>query len=56
MHIHAGVFRKGHISRKVEDFEKELDRLLDGHEPKSIYHILSKTRIKSGLIGIIELE
>lgn len=56
MHIHAGVFRKGHISRKPEDFEKELDRLLNGHEPKSIYHILSKTRLKSGLMGIIELE
>ena len=56
MHIHAGIFEKGHISRKAEDFEKELDRLLNGYGPKAIYHILNKTRLKSGLMGIIELE
>ena len=56
MHIHAGIFGKGHISRKAEDFEKELDRLLNGYGPKAIYHILNKTRLKSGLMGIIELE
>ncbi len=55
MHIHAGIFEKGHISRKAEDFEKELDRLLNGYGPKAIYHILNKTRLKSGLMGIIEL-
>ncbi|MBT7591741.1 MAG: STAS domain-containing protein [Candidatus Scalindua sp.] len=56
MHIHAGIFEKGHISRKAEDFEKELDRFLNGYGPNAIYHILSKTRLKSGLMGIIELE
>ena len=56
IHIHAGIFEKGHISGKVEDFEEELDRILNGYGPKAIYHILNKTRLKSGLIGIIELE
>ncbi len=56
MHIHAGIFEKGHISRKAEDFEKELDRLLNGYGPKAIYHILNKTRLKSGLMGIVELK
>ncbi len=56
IHIHAGIFEKGYISRKVEDFEKELDRLLNGHGPKAIYHLLEKTRLKSGLMGIVELE
>ena len=56
LHLHGVVFQKGHISHKPENLEKELERIVKGQEAERVCHLLERSRIQGGLLGIIELE
>lgn len=55
-HIHAGIFEKGPLSRRVEDFEKEITRVLTELKGFKVQHILGQSRFNRGIVGIIELQ
>ncbi|MGE5363332.1 MAG: STAS domain-containing protein [Bacteroidota bacterium] len=55
-HIHAGIFEKGFVSKKPEDFDSELSRVVRELSVSKIQHLLGKSRFKRGLIAIIDLE
>jgi len=55
-HIHAGIFEKGPLSKQLNDFEKELRRILTELRISKVQHILGKSRFSSGMAGIIELK
>jgi len=56
LHLHAVVMQKGHLSRRVDDFEQELNRVLSHQLPEQVCHLLPATTLRAGLLGIIELE
>ena len=55
-HIHAGIFEKGPLSKQLNDFEKELKRILTELQIHKVQHILGKSRFSSGLVGIVEIN
>jgi anti-anti-sigma factor len=55
-HIHAGVFAKEPVSRKIELFESELKRIVTEGAIQKVQHLLGKTRFSTGMVGIIELS
>jgi anti-anti-sigma factor len=55
-HIHAGIFEKGPLNKQLNDFEKELNRVLTELQILKVQHVLGKSRFSSGLAGIIELK
>ncbi|MFH1742515.1 MAG: STAS domain-containing protein [bacterium] len=55
-HLHAGVFSKEPLSKKIDQFEHELKRILTELEVSRVQHILGQTRFNSGMVGIIELK
>jgi len=55
-HVHAGIFEKGPIAKKLDDFEKELDRVLTRLSLDKVQHLLGRSRFGSGMLGIIELQ
>lgn len=56
LHLHALVLQRGYLSRRVEDFERELQRVLANQLPQQVCHLLPSTSVRAGLLGIIELE
>lgn len=56
MHFHAAVFENGLWSVDPGEFETELDRVLRDFEVDKVVHLLPASRLKSGYIGIINLE
>ena len=54
-HVHGGVFSQEPLSRKIEHFENELNRVLTELEVFKVQHILGKTRLSSGMVGLVEL-
>jgi len=56
LHLHAVVMQKGHLSRRAVDLEQELNRVLGHQLPEQVCHLLPATRLRAGLVGIIELE
>jgi hypothetical protein len=55
-HIHAGIFDNEPISKKLEQYEDELNRLLNEVTCNKVQHILGQTRLSFGTAGIVELE
>jgi len=55
-HVHGGIFSKSPLSKKIDHFEGELDRVLMEMEVYKVQHLLGKTRFGSGMAGIVELE
>jgi anti-anti-sigma factor len=55
-HIHGGIFSKEPLSRNINQFERELTRVLTELEVSKVQHLLGQTRLSSGMAGIIELK
>jgi len=55
-HVHGGIFSKSPLSKKIAQFEDELDRVLTELEVYKVQHLLGKTRFSSGMAGIVELK
>jgi anti-anti-sigma factor len=55
-HIHAGIFPKGPFSQRLDDFEKELTRILTELEVSKIQHLLGQSQFARGMVGIIEIQ
>lgn len=55
-HIHTGIFEKGPLSKRFEDFEKEFTRIFKELEVYKVQHLLGRSRFGSGMVGMIELE
>jgi anti-anti-sigma factor len=55
-HLHAAVFEKGPISKNLDDFEKELSRVLTGLDIIKVQHLLGQSSFSNGMLGIMELE
>jgi anti-anti-sigma factor len=55
-HIHTGIFEKGPLSKRFEDFEKEFTRIFKELEVYKVQHLLGRSRFGSGMVGIIDLE
>lgn len=55
-HMHAGIFEKGPISKNIDDFEKELSRVLTELDIAKVQHLLGRSRFSNGMLGIIELK
>ncbi|MCK9204610.1 MAG: STAS domain-containing protein [Bacteroidales bacterium] len=56
MHLHAAVFENGLWSNNIVDFEPELLRIAREFEVEKVVHLLPVSRLKTGYIGIINLE
>ncbi len=56
MHLHAAIFENGLWSNNIIEFEDELLRVVKEFEPQKVLHLLSDSKLKSGYIGIINLE
>jgi anti-anti-sigma factor len=55
-HIHAGIFPKGPFSQRLDDFEKELTRILTELEAYKIQHLLGQSEFARGMVGIVEIQ
>lgn len=55
-HFHGAVFAKEPLSKRTEQFEAELNRVLTELEVFKVQHLLGQTRLSSGTVGIIELK
>ena len=56
MHFHGAVFSKSPLSRRIEKFENELERVLRELEPEKVQHLMDKTRLGGCMAGIVELN
>jgi anti-anti-sigma factor len=54
-HIHGVVFDKKPFNKAIDNFPHEIRRVVTGMEPQRVLHLLGKTRIGPGLMGIVEL-
>lgn len=55
-HIHGAVFSKGPLSKEVEQFEEEVNRVVNELEVSKVQHVLGQSRFSSGMAGLIELR
>ena len=55
-HIHGGIFSKTPLSKKIDQFEGELRRILMESDVYKLQHLLGKTRFGSGMAAIVELK
>lgn len=56
IHIHAGVFAKGPVSKKIDSFSAELERILTRLEITQVQHLLGESRFGNGLLGVVALK
>ncbi|GAB6039689.1 STAS domain-containing protein [Endothiovibrio diazotrophicus] len=56
LHLHALITGKGHLSHRVGDLERELERLIAHQSPEQVCHLLPTTTLRAGLVGLIKLE
>jgi anti-anti-sigma factor len=54
-HIHGVVFDKKPFNKAIDNFTHEIKRVVTEMEPQRVLHLLGKTRIGPGLMGIVEL-
>jgi hypothetical protein len=54
-HMHGIVFDKKPFNRTIDNFPNELRRIVTGMEPQRVLHLLGKSNIGPGLMGIVEL-
>jgi anti-anti-sigma factor len=55
-HLHGCLFEKEPLSKNVDQFQAELNRVMTQLEVYKVQHILGQSRFSSGLVGIVELE
>ena len=55
-HLHGVVFEKAPVSRNIDDFQGELERVIASLKPLKVQHLLQKSRFKGGLLGIVPVE
>jgi anti-anti-sigma factor len=55
-HIHAGIFAQGPVSKNIDLFPGELDRILTELDITKVQHLLGGSRFSNGMLGIIELK
>lgn len=55
-HLHAVMFEKAPVSRNLDDFQGELDRVIANLKPLKVQHLLQKSRFKGGLLGVVPVE
>lgn len=56
VHCHAGVFSKEPLSKKPDQFENELKRVIAELPVTKVQHLMGQSRFHHGMVGIIELE
>lgn len=54
-HVHAVVFDKKPFNRIMDNFPNELRRVVTGMEPQRVIHLMGRSNIGPGLMGIVEL-
>lgn len=54
-HMHGVVFDKKPFNKVIDNFPNELKRVVTGMEPQRVLHLLGKSSIGPGLMGIVEL-
>ncbi|MBF0525679.1 MAG: STAS domain-containing protein [Deltaproteobacteria bacterium] len=54
-HLHAGVFSKEAISKRLDRFDDEIRRVLTELEAVKVQHVLGQSKFSSGLVGLVEL-
>lgn len=55
-HLHAAVFGKGPLGKRPEQLPAELRRIITEMEPVKVQHLLGRSRLSSGLAGLVALE
>jgi anti-anti-sigma factor len=55
-HLHAGVFAKGPLGKQPEQFEDELARVIGEMEVHKVQHLLGRSQVSGGLLGLMALE
>lgn len=55
IHFHGAVFSKSPLSRRIEHFENELDRVLRELEPVKVQHLTGRTQFGNCLAAVVEL-
>ncbi|MFH0997735.1 MAG: STAS domain-containing protein [Pseudomonadota bacterium] len=56
VHCHAGVFSREPLSKKPDQFENELKRVIAELPVSKVQHLMGQSRFQHGMVGIIELE
>jgi anti-anti-sigma factor len=54
-HMHAIVFDKKPFNRTIDNFPNELRRIVSGMEPQRVIHLMGRSNVGPGLMGIVEL-
>jgi len=54
-HMHAVVFDKKPFNRMINNFPNELRRIVTGMEPQRVIHLMGRSNIGPGLMGIVEI-
>lgn len=55
-HMHGGIFARGPLSREVNRFATEFQRILAEFEVQGVAHLLGESRFGPGMMGIIPLD
>ncbi|MBW1861469.1 MAG: STAS domain-containing protein [Deltaproteobacteria bacterium] len=55
-HMHGGVFSSAPLSKQLDHFENELERIMAELEIYKVQHLLGQSRLGSGMVGIVEVE
>ncbi|MEN6617659.1 MAG: hypothetical protein ABFD12_13970, partial [Syntrophorhabdus sp.] len=55
-HIHGVILDKKHLNKDHNNFPNELSRVITGMEPQKVLHLLGKSRVGPGLMGIVEID
>lgn len=56
VHMHAGIFEKGPVSKNIDQFSGELDRVLTELQVSKVQHLLGQSRFSNGMLAVIELK
>jgi len=54
-HVHAVVFDKKPFNRMPDNFPNELRRIVTGMEPQRVVHLMGRSNVGPGLMGIVEI-
>lgn len=55
LHMHAGVFAKGPLGKRPEQLPAELRRVMTELEVLKVQHLLGRSLVSSGLVGLVAL-
>lgn len=55
-HLHAAIFGKAPLGKRPEQLPAELRRVISEMEPAKVQHLLGRSRLSSGLAGLVALE